>query len=136
MSDAPEVPAKAKSDDKKVVSAKAPKGKTTSTKKQGGDKEDKETKENKAEKEKEAEAPKSAKAETGGKGAIKVGDALPKITVQNEKGEDVKVGELGEGGRGVVLFLYPKVSVMCSLSIVSATKPSNHPRWGRNRSCP
>ena len=64
--------------------------------------------------EKEAEAPKSAKAETGGKGAIKLGDALPKITVVDHKGDEVKVAELGEGGRGVVLFLYPKVSCLTS----------------------
>jgi hypothetical protein len=29
--------------------------------------------------------------------------------LQNEKGEDVDVAKLAEGGKGVVLFLYPKV---------------------------
>jgi peroxiredoxin Q/BCP len=62
-----------------------------------------------SEEEKKAEAPKSAKADTGGKGPIKLGDSLPSITLQNEKGEDVDVAKLAEGGKGVVLFLYPKV---------------------------
>jgi len=111
LSDAPDVAAKPNG--KKVGSSKGPKASVVAEKGKGDkdSKTDKEDTKKTAEKaEKEAEAPKSARADTGGKGAIKLGDGLPKITVQNHKGEDVLVGDLGAGGRGVVLFLYPKVS--------------------------
>lgn len=61
-----------------------------------------------AEKEKEAEAPADAEPETDGK-ALKEGDKLPSITLKDEEGQDVEIGKLA-GDKGVVLFLYPKVS--------------------------
>lgn len=39
---------------------------------------------------------------------LKKGDKLPLITLEDEEGESVDVGELA-GGRGVVIFVYPKV---------------------------
>lgn len=38
---------------------------------------------------------------------IDVGDALPSLTLQNEKGEDVEVSTLA-AEKGVILFLVPK----------------------------
>ncbi|PPQ80134.1 hypothetical protein CVT25_001433 [Psilocybe cyanescens] len=38
---------------------------------------------------------------------LEIGDSLPELTLQNEKGEDVKVAELG-AEKGVILFLVPK----------------------------
>ncbi|CAD6586104.1 MAG: hypothetical protein TREMPRED_004334, partial [Tremellales sp. Tagirdzhanova-0007] len=39
--------------------------------------------------EKDAEAPKSAPADTGSKGALKLGDSLPKISLRNNSAEEV-----------------------------------------------
>lgn len=72
------------------------------------------SKTSKAEAEAEAEAPADAEPEepdtdeSDGK-VIKVGKKLPKIVLKDEEGEDVEVGKLA-GERGVVIFLYPKVS--------------------------
>ena len=47
--------------------------------------------------------------EQGSKGkTLKKGDKLPLITLEDEEGESVNVGELAKG-RGVVIFVYPKV---------------------------
>ena len=47
--------------------------------------------------------------EQGSKGKIlKKGDKLPLITLEDEEGEAVNAGELAKG-RGVVIFVYPKV---------------------------
>ncbi|KAK4688216.1 thioredoxin-dependent peroxiredoxin, partial [Tremellales sp. Uapishka_1] len=70
------------------------------------------TKENKtveSKEEKEVEAPKSAKADSGGRGIMKLGDKLPKLTLKDEDGNDVEVGDLA-GEKGVVIFLYPKAN--------------------------
>jgi hypothetical protein len=54
--------------------------------------------------------------ENGGKGSIlKKGAKLPSITLENEDGEVVDVGGLSEGGKGVVIFVYPKVSCLNTL---------------------
>lgn len=47
---------------------------------------------------------------SAGRGAMKHGSVLPKIVLQNEDGEDVDVSTLA-GERGVVFFLYPRVSL-------------------------
>ncbi|ORY26331.1 thioredoxin-like protein [Naematelia encephala] len=53
--------------------------------------------------EKAAEAPASAPSSKG----LKLGDKLPKITLQDNTGSDVDVSTLA-GEKGVVIFLYPK----------------------------
>ena len=63
-----------------------------------------------AEAEKEEEAPKDAEPDTGSKGALKLGDKLPKISIEDNEGKAVDVSGLAGKDRGVVLFLYPKVS--------------------------
>lgn len=63
-----------------------------------------------AEEEKKEEAPKSAKADTGSSKPIKLGDKLPSIELEDEDGKKVDVATLTRGGKGVVVFLYPKVS--------------------------
>ena len=83
----------------KAAPAPAPKSKS---------KTDAATEQKKAAEEKKAEAPASAKADTGAKGALKKGDKLPKITLQDNTGADVDVSGLA-GEKGVVIFLYPKV---------------------------
>lgn len=65
--------------------------------------------------ERKAEAPASAKptapaAGPGGSSKIlKEGDKLPKIKLENQEGDEVDVSSLA-GEKGVVIFLYPKVS--------------------------
>ncbi|WWC66419.1 uncharacterized protein I206_100321 [Kwoniella pini CBS 10737] len=83
----------------KKTKAEEPKSKSTKT---ASKKED-----SKAEAEKKEEAPASAKADTGSKGALKVGDKLPKITLKDNEGTDIDVSSLA-GDKGVVIFLYPK----------------------------
>ena len=39
--------------------------------------------------------------------AVDIGDALPSLTLKNEKGEDVEVSTLA-AEKGVILFLVPK----------------------------
>ncbi|KAL7418241.1 thioredoxin-like protein [Mrakia frigida] len=65
---------------------------------------------------KKAAAPKKAKdAEKDAEAAmpspaiskLEVGDVLPELTLQNEKGEDVDVSKIA-GEKGLVLFVYPK----------------------------
>lgn len=41
---------------------------------------------------------------------LQKGDSLPSIKLENEDGEEVDVSTLTEGGKGVVIFVYPKVS--------------------------
>ncbi|WVQ62282.1 uncharacterized protein L199_000421 [Kwoniella botswanensis] len=67
----------------------------------------KEDTKSKEKEEKKAEAPASAKADTGSKGALKLGDKPPKITLKDNEGNDVDVSQLA-GEKGVVVFLYPK----------------------------
>lgn len=38
---------------------------------------------------------------------IDIGDALPTLTLKNEKGEDIQVAELASE-KGVIIFLVPK----------------------------
>lgn len=40
---------------------------------------------------------------------LEKGDTLPSITLENEDGEEVDVSGLSTGGKGVVIFVYPKV---------------------------
>jgi peroxiredoxin Q/BCP len=40
---------------------------------------------------------------------LKLGDKLPAIKLRDEEGAEVNVASLG-GDKGVVIFLYPKVS--------------------------
>lgn len=46
---------------------------------------------------------------SGGRGALKEGQGLPKITLEDEDGNEVDVSGLA-AEKGVVIFLYPKVS--------------------------
>jgi len=53
--------------------------------------------------------PTSKKAETASSAPLALGDKLPKITLQDNTGADVDVSTIA-GEKGVVIFLYPKVS--------------------------
>lgn len=64
--------------------------------------EDKEEKEEKEEKLK----PKPKSSSTS---KLKEGDKLPSIKLENEDGEEVDISTLTGGGKGVVIFVYPKV---------------------------
>ncbi|RXK36020.1 peroxiredoxin Q/BCP [Tremella mesenterica] len=96
----PEEGSKKRTADSTTKDAPAKKPKTTSTKSTNG-------KNKSAEEEKKAEAPKSAKSDTGPRGALKKGDKLPKMVLQDNTGGDVEVSKLAEE-EGVVIFLYPK----------------------------
>ena len=61
---------------------------------------------------------------------LKVGDKLPSIQLQDSESKDVDVAGLAKGGKGVVIFLYPKVSStqtnpceMCKLTACQADTP-------------
>ncbi len=94
----------------KETKAKEPKSKEPKSKTKS--KEDKMDEDKPAEAE-AADKPES-KEEANGKppsasrGVLQLGSGLPKITLQNEDGEDVDVSTL-TGERGVVIFLYPRV---------------------------
>ncbi|GMK59687.1 hypothetical protein CspeluHIS016_0802930 [Cutaneotrichosporon spelunceum] len=74
---------------------------------------DEKTDEGKHAEDKPAEDKATSKDETNGKppsasrGVLQLGSVLPKITLQNEDGEDVDVSTLA-GERGVVIFVYPR----------------------------
>lgn len=53
--------------------------------------------------------PQKVKAPSSGGRALKLGQGLPAITLQDNTGADVDVAELA-GEKGVVIFLYPRVS--------------------------
>nr|XP_019049138.1 hypothetical protein I302_02919 [Kwoniella bestiolae CBS 10118]OCF28068.1 hypothetical protein I302_02919 [Kwoniella bestiolae CBS 10118] len=93
------------STDPKKAKTSEPKSKTTTSKKEDAKKDSESSKSKKEEK--EAEAPASAKPDTGSKGALKLGDKLPKITLKDNEGNDVDVSSL-TGDKGVVVFLYPR----------------------------
>jgi hypothetical protein len=40
---------------------------------------------------------------------LQEGDKLPSIKLENEDGEEVDVSTLTGGGKGIVIFVYPKV---------------------------
>ncbi|BEJ10685.1 hypothetical protein CspHIS471_0101070 [Cutaneotrichosporon sp. HIS471] len=87
----------------KVTKSKEPKSKDKVTK----------SKDDKMDEDKPTQDKPKSKDETNGKppsasrGALQLGSGLPKITLQNEDGEDVDVSTL-TGERGVVIFLYPR----------------------------
>ncbi|WWD09320.1 hypothetical protein V865_007443 [Kwoniella europaea PYCC6329] len=94
----------ASSDNKKAKATTTSKASEPKSKEATSKKADTKSKEKE---EKKAEAPASAKADTGSKGALKLGDKLPKITLKDNEGDDVDVSQLA-GEKGVVVFLYPK----------------------------
>ncbi|CAK9785222.1 thioredoxin-like protein [Cutaneotrichosporon oleaginosum] len=108
---------KSKEPKSKETKAKEPKSKETKPKskpkpKSTDDKMDvDEPAEDKADEDKSAEdKPKSSdnnKPPSASRGALQLGSTLPKLTLQNEDGEDVDVSTL-TGERGVVIFLYPR----------------------------
>lgn len=80
------------------------------------------TKEEEKEKSTSKDATNGEKPASANRGVLKLGSGLPKIVLQNEDGEDVDVSTLA-GERGVVFFLYPRVSSQNQRWIVIA-KPS------------
>ncbi|EKD02726.1 hypothetical protein A1Q2_02956 [Trichosporon asahii var. asahii CBS 8904] len=101
----------------KAASTKAANGKSASTKKASKDSKEKEESKRSARssssKAANGDAAEGAKEEkkkaaTNSKGPLKLGQKLPKITLQDNKEDDVDVSTLTEEGRGVVLFLYPR----------------------------
>lgn len=61
------------------------------------------------------ESKEKTKAAPTSRGVLKLGQTLPHITLQDNTEAEVDVATLTEGGKGVVLFLYPRVS--CSLRV-------------------
>lgn len=56
-------------------------------------------------------------------GGLKEGQKLPKITLQDNEGNDVDVSTLA-GDKGVVIFLYPKVRAEAGLALLcSSSEP-------------
>jgi peroxiredoxin Q/BCP len=100
---------KAKEPKSKEPKAKEPKSKEAKSKPK--------SKEDKMDEDKPAEAEAADKPEpkdeangkppSASRGVLQLGSGLPKITLQNEDGEDVDVSTLA-GERGVVIFLYPR----------------------------
>lgn len=58
---------------------------------------------------KPASKDKKPPSSSGGRGALKEGQTLPKLTIEDNTGAEVDVSTLA-GEKGVVIFLYPKVS--------------------------
>ena len=67
----------------------------------------KQSKAPKAEDEKEKVKP---KPKSSSNSKLQKGDNLPSIKLENEDGEEIDVSTLTGGGKGVVIFVYPKVS--------------------------
>ena len=61
------------------------------------------------------QAKKADEAEIG----LKLGEPLPDLVLKNEQGEEVKVENLAEDKKGVVLFLVPKADTRMFLSFTS-----------------
>lgn len=55
---------------------------------------------------------------------INIGDSLPTLTLKNEKGEDIQIGELANE-KGVVLFLVPKADTRAFLLCLSINYPGS-----------
>jgi len=81
----------------------------------------KQSKAPKAEKEKEKVKP---KPKSSSNSKLQKGHNLPSIKLENEDGEEVDVSTLTEGGKGVVIFVYPKVSSIFHNEIFELKYPS------------
>ena len=77
--------------------------------------EEKQEKEEKEEKEEKAKP----KPKSSSNSKLQKGDNLPSIKLENEDGEEVDVSSLTSGGKGVVIFVYPKVGSISSLRYLS-----------------
>ncbi|BEI93441.1 uncharacterized protein CcaverHIS019_0510690 [Cutaneotrichosporon cavernicola] len=97
----------------KEPKSKEPKSKEPKSKEPKSKEEVTKSKDDKMDEDKASQDKPKSKDETNGKppsasrGALQLGSDLPKITLQNEDGEDVDVSTL-TGERGVVIFLYPR----------------------------
>jgi peroxiredoxin Q/BCP len=89
----------------KSKSKSAPKAKSTSKAEEEADVNEKEEQNEKDDEEKSTSKPKPKS-----NSKLALGDVLPSLTLENDEGKEVDVSKLTEGGNGVVIFIYPKVS--------------------------